>query len=85
MNSGINASYEIQFIHLWFSKHQLKEMGGNRIKGPADSGKLSEQSAEKKKGFSDWMNFIKPGNEEKDHWVSFIWRVINLIHIISGS
>lgn len=60
-------------------------MGGNRIKGPADSGKLSEQSAEKKKGFSDWMNFIKPGNEEKDHWVSFIWRVINLIHIISGS
>ncbi|ONI32342.1 hypothetical protein PRUPE_1G362200 [Prunus persica] len=46
---------------------QLKEMGG-RIK-PTESLKPSEQSAERKKGLTDWMNIIKPGNEEKDHWV----------------
>lgn len=39
---------------------QLKEMDGVTI---------SEQLAEKKKGFPDWKNLIKPGNEEKDHWV----------------
>lgn len=39
---------------------QLKEMEGVTI---------SEQPAEKKKGFPDWKNLIKPGNEEKDHWV----------------
>lgn len=48
---------------------QLKEMGGNRIRGSVDTGKPSEQATEKKKGFGDWMNLIKPGNEEKDHWV----------------
>ena len=41
---------------------------GGRIK-PSDSIKTAEQSAEKKKGFADWMNLIKPANEEKDHWV----------------
>ncbi|XP_021827530.1 protein FREE1 isoform X1 [Prunus avium] len=46
---------------------QLKEMGG-RIK-PTESLKPNEQSAERKKGLTDWMNIIKPGNEEKDHWV----------------
>ncbi|CAI0382542.1 unnamed protein product [Linum tenue] len=46
---------------------QLKEMGG-RPK-PSDHSKISEQTAERKKGFGDWMNFIKPANEEKDHWV----------------
>ncbi|KAA8537497.1 hypothetical protein F0562_027105 [Nyssa sinensis] len=46
---------------------QLKEMGG-RSK-PSDSFKTTEQPTEKKKGFPDWMNLIKPGNEEKEHWI----------------
>ncbi|XP_010266837.1 PREDICTED: protein FREE1-like [Nelumbo nucifera] len=46
---------------------QLKEMGGQSK--PSEPVKFAEQSTEKKKGFSDWMNLIKPGNEEKDHWV----------------
>ncbi|CAN1127364.1 Protein FREE1 [Linum perenne] len=46
---------------------QLKEMGG-RSK-PSDLSKVSEQTAEKKKGFGEWINFVKPPNEEKDHWV----------------
>ncbi|CAI9763809.1 unnamed protein product [Fraxinus pennsylvanica] len=40
---------------------QFKEMGG-RIRP-------SEQPTEKRRGFADWMNRIKPVNEEKDHWV----------------
>eukprot|EP00262_Sarcandra_glabra_P013964 TRINITY_DN397_c0_g1_i2.p1 TRINITY_DN397_c0_g1~~TRINITY_DN397_c0_g1_i2.p1 ORF type:complete len:565 (-),score=79.84 TRINITY_DN397_c0_g1_i2:296-1990(-) len=53
---------------------QLKEMGGKdsfsgRSRGNLDAGNQSEQATEKKKGFVDWMNLIKPGNEEKDHWV----------------
>ena len=50
-------------------KKQLKEIGG-RSK-PSDSLKPTEQPAEKKKGLADWMNVIKPGNEEKDHWVTY--------------
>ncbi|XP_058785471.1 protein FREE1-like [Vicia villosa] len=46
---------------------QFKEMGGNRR--PAESLKTNEQSTERKKGLGDWMNMIKPANEEKDHWV----------------
>ncbi|KAK4803533.1 hypothetical protein SAY86_003350 [Trapa natans] len=46
---------------------QLKEMGGRSR--PSDTSKIDEQPAEKKKGFADWINLIKPGNEEKDHWV----------------
>ncbi|KAJ6680998.1 PROTEIN FREE1 [Salix koriyanagi] len=46
---------------------QLKEMGGG-IR-PSDTSKTAEQLAEKKKGFGDLMNLIKPGSEEKDHWV----------------
>ncbi|KAK6938983.1 FYVE zinc finger [Dillenia turbinata] len=46
---------------------QIKEMGG-RIK-PSESFKADEQPSEKKKGFGEWMNFMKPANEEKDHWV----------------
>ncbi|XVF35932.1 hypothetical protein REPUB_Repub19eG0014400 [Reevesia pubescens] len=46
---------------------QIKEMGG-RNRAP-ESLKTTEQPAEKKKGFADWMNMIKPGIEEKDHWV----------------
>ncbi|KAF7829554.1 protein FREE1-like [Senna tora] len=46
---------------------QFKEMGGSRR--PAESLKIIEQSTEKKKGLTDWMNLIKPPNEEKDHWV----------------
>ncbi|GAB4852556.1 hypothetical protein Ancab_016769 [Ancistrocladus abbreviatus] len=47
---------------------QFKEMGG-RSSRPADSLKVPEQAAEKKKGLGDWMNLLKPANEEKDHWV----------------
>ncbi|KAA0063302.1 hypothetical protein IC582_007253 [Cucumis melo] len=46
---------------------QFKEMGGRSR--PAESFKASEQATEKKKGLVDWVNLIKPGNEEKDHWV----------------
>ncbi|KAJ1424163.1 Zinc finger, FYVE/PHD-type [Sesbania bispinosa] len=42
-------------------------MGGS--KRPAESLRTNEQPTEKKKGFVDWMNLIKPANEEKDHWV----------------
>ncbi|KAK9284171.1 hypothetical protein L1049_023339 [Liquidambar formosana] len=45
---------------------QLKEMGGRNK--PSDF-KVSEQLSDKKKGFSDWMNLMKPSNEEKDYWV----------------
>lgn len=50
---------------------QFKEMGGKDSfrSNSSDSGKLAEQTNEKKKGLGDWMNMIKPGNEEKDHWV----------------
>lgn len=47
---------------------QLKEMGGGRSRS-SDSLKTAELTGEKKKGFADWMNLMKPGNEEKDHWV----------------
>ncbi|KAF8112413.1 hypothetical protein N665_0064s0045 [Sinapis alba] len=47
---------------------QAKEIGGSSR--PPVSARLVEQSAaEKKKGLGDWMNKIKPVNEEKDHWV----------------
>ncbi|CAL9083132.1 unnamed protein product [Musa acuminata var. zebrina] len=48
-------------------------MGGNgsqtRGEEAADASKVSDQSAERKKSLLDWMNLIKPANEEKDHWV----------------
>jgi len=43
-------------------------MGGSRW--PAEAVKPNEQPTERKKGFGDWMNLIKPANEEKDHWVN---------------
>ncbi|CDP07369.1 unnamed protein product [Coffea canephora] len=46
---------------------QFKEMGGRSR--PAESSKISEQPTEKKKGLADWMAFMKPVNEEKDHWI----------------
>ncbi|XP_073141212.1 protein FREE1-like [Henckelia pumila] len=46
---------------------QFKEMNGRSQ--PSDSPKVAVQSTEKKKVFGDWMNMIKPVNEEKDHWV----------------
>uniref|UniRef100_A0A6M2EGV2 FYVE-type domain-containing protein n=1 Tax=Populus davidiana TaxID=266767 RepID=A0A6M2EGV2_9ROSI len=46
---------------------QLKEMGGGVR--PSDTSKTTEQPTEKKKGFGDLMNLIKPGSEEKEHWV----------------
>ncbi|CAN4123014.1 unnamed protein product [Withania somnifera] len=46
---------------------QFEEMGG-RIRS-SESPKVAEQPTEKKKGFADWINIVKPVNEEKDHWV----------------
>lgn len=46
---------------------QFKEMGG-RIRS-SEPPKALEQSADKKKGFADWITKLKPVNEEKDHWV----------------
>lgn len=46
---------------------QAKEMGPRSR--PVDAVRVTEQSTEKKKGLGDWMNIIKPPNEEKDHWV----------------
>ncbi|XVE94529.1 hypothetical protein REPUB_Repub02eG0016600 [Reevesia pubescens] len=46
---------------------QIKEMGGRSR--PPESLKTAEQTAEKKRVFADWMNLIKPGVEEKDHWI----------------
>ncbi|ESW08097.1 hypothetical protein PHAVU_009G018000 [Phaseolus vulgaris] len=46
---------------------QFKEMGGSRR--PAEPLKTNEQTQDRKKVFGDWMNLIKPANEEKDHWV----------------
>lgn len=46
---------------------QFKEMGGRSR--PAEVSKALEQPAEKKKGIADWINKLKPVNEEKDHWV----------------
>lgn len=43
-------------------------MGGRSR--PSDAPRINEQQAEKKKGLADWMNLIKPSNEEKDHWVT---------------
>ena len=48
---------------------QFKEMDGSSRR-PSDSLKTNEQPTEKKKAFGDWMNMIKPANEEKDHWVT---------------
>ena len=42
-------------------------MGGRSR--PPESLKTTEQPAEKKRGITDLMNLIKPGFEEKDHWV----------------
>lgn len=47
---------------------QFKEMGGSRR--PSESLRTNEQPTEKKRGFGDWMNLIKPADEEKDHWVT---------------
>jgi len=46
---------------------QIKEMGGRNK--PSDIPTVSEQPSEKKKGFVDWVNLMKPSNEEKDHWI----------------
>ncbi|KAL0332761.1 UNVERIFIED_CONTAM: protein FREE1 [Sesamum calycinum] len=46
---------------------ESKEIGSSI--NPSDLVKGAEPSFEKKKGFIDWKNLIKPVNEEKDHWV----------------
>ncbi|KAL9269111.1 FREE1-like protein [Drosera capensis] len=45
---------------------QLKEMGDEKS---LTSVKPSDLANEKKKGFPDFLNLIKPPVEEKDHWV----------------
>ena len=47
--------------------NQIKEMGERNT--PSDIPRVSEQFSDKKKGFVDWVNLMKPTNEEKDHWV----------------
>ncbi|CAM8985568.1 unnamed protein product [Rhodiola kirilowii] len=49
------------------SAFQFKEMA--RVTTSADTFKTSEQSAENKKGLVDWINLVRPKNEEKDYWV----------------
>ncbi|XP_039000539.1 protein FREE1-like isoform X2 [Hibiscus syriacus] len=46
---------------------QIKEMGWKSR--PSAPLKATEQPAEKKREFADWINIRKPGVEEKDHWV----------------
>ncbi|KAH6755924.1 RING/FYVE/PHD zinc finger superfamily protein [Perilla frutescens var. hirtella] len=46
---------------------QSKEIGSSSTVSNVVKG--TDQSLEKKKGFIDWKNLIKPMNEEKDHWV----------------
>lgn len=66
-------------------------MGGRAR--PSESFKTADPSAEKKRGLTDWMNFIKPGNEEKDHWVRLnyknsLWRIrkdMFLIHCLHAT
>ncbi|KAL5706437.1 hypothetical protein ACHQM5_024605 [Ranunculus cassubicifolius] len=48
---------------------QLKEIGGKDTFSNKQSDPGRQLETEKKKGFSEWVNSIKPGNEEKDHWV----------------
>ncbi|KAK9670644.1 hypothetical protein RND81_13G215100 [Saponaria officinalis] len=45
---------------------QLKEIAEGK---GSNTSRTAEQLVEKKKGLVDWMNLIKPPNEEKDHWV----------------
>ena len=44
---------------------------------PPESLKATEQPAEKKKGFADWMSLTKPDIEEKEHWVKI--RVLRIL------
>ncbi|PKA60772.1 1-phosphatidylinositol-3-phosphate 5-kinase FAB1B [Apostasia shenzhenica] len=51
---------------------QFKEMGANDVgqaRETTDANKPSEQPSGRKKGFAEWMNMMKPGNEEREHWV----------------
>ena len=74
--------YSCKLKFTLFTVKQLNEMGGNSE--PSDSFKASDHLLEKKKGFGDWMNLVKPGNEEKDHWVkiySCFQHFMNLLRI----
>lgn len=51
-------------------KLQFKEMSGRTR--PTEYAKIAEQPAERKKGFAEFINKIKPVNEEKDHWVNLL-------------
>lgn len=55
------------YIFFCIVEMQLKEMGGSSR--PSESYKPNDQVPERKKGFAEWVNIIKPPNEEKDHWV----------------
>ncbi|THG02795.1 hypothetical protein TEA_017025 [Camellia sinensis var. sinensis] len=60
------ATFQVGDLILLF-QFEIKEMAGRNK--PSDTPKASEQLSDKKKGFADWMNLMKPSNEEKDHWV----------------
>lgn len=53
-------------------------LGPSRSGGATDVGKQSDQQTEKKKGLMDWMNMIKPPNEEKDHWVCYCFKILSI-------
>lgn len=55
------------FVLITSMMMKVKEIGERRESIPF---KASEQLADKKKGFVDWVSLIKPQDEEKDHWVS---------------
>lgn len=63
-------------LSLYMVEMQFKEIGGKSRQ--TESSKVTEQPTEKKKGFGDWMNFKKPANEEKDHWVIIFFRMPDL-------
>ncbi|KAL0314550.1 UNVERIFIED_CONTAM: protein FREE1 [Sesamum angustifolium] len=55
-------------MHTFTFRHvTYKEMSGRSR--PPEYPKTAEQPTEKKKGLGDFLNLIKPVNEEKDHWV----------------
>ncbi|PIA27853.1 hypothetical protein AQUCO_07500040v1 [Aquilegia coerulea] len=66
-----SSSYTTNTILDTVTAATIQEIGGKDSfrSRQSDPGKQSEQPTEKKKGFTDWVNLIKPGNEEKDHWV----------------
>lgn len=77
MNFNTNHIHFLRHHILSLLPHQLKEMGGSGSgidvdNKSSDSFKTTEQLPDKKKSLFDFVNKIKPINEEKDHWVSLL-------------